>query len=147
MTRIFEAVLGYVGEAPTKAGDRRRSPSTETSVLRAPRVSGQAIDRLATKLGVSELVLLSACDISKRSYQHRKRSKSRLTEPESDRVLRVARIALEAERVFSDVEKAHRWLLADNLILGARPLELLATDAGAREVEIELTRIDFGDFA
>jgi putative toxin-antitoxin system antitoxin component (TIGR02293 family) len=147
MTRIFEAVLGYVSEAPRKTSDRRRSPSTATSVLRAPRVSGQAIGRLATKQGVSELALLSTCNISERAYQHRKRSKSRLTELESDRVLRVARIALEAERVFSDVEKAHRWLLAKNLILGARPIDLLATDAGAREVEIELTRIDFGDFA
>jgi putative toxin-antitoxin system antitoxin component (TIGR02293 family) len=70
-----------------------------------------------------------------------------LSEAESDRALRVARIADEAERVFGDSDKARRWLSAGSHILGAKPLDLLATDAGAREVEAELIRIDFGDFS
>ena len=49
--------------------------------------------------------------------------------------------------VFGDVGKARRWLSADNRILGGRPLDLLATDAGARDVEYELVRIDHGDLA
>ena len=56
-------------------------------------------------------------------------------------------VARETERVFGDVAKARRWLSADNRILGGRPLDLLATDAGARDVEYELVRIDHGDLA
>lgn len=43
-SRILDEVLGYIGEALGKSGDRRRSPWTETSA----RVSGRAIGRLAT---------------------------------------------------------------------------------------------------
>ncbi|WNH54209.1 antitoxin Xre/MbcA/ParS toxin-binding domain-containing protein [Stenotrophomonas oahuensis] len=66
---------------------------------------------------------------------------------ESDRVLRVARVVSEAERVFGDATKAGRWLSSVSTILGGKPQDLLATDAGARDVEYELMRIDQVDFA
>ena len=63
-------------------------------------------------------------------------------------MLRVARVAQEAERVFDNPEKARAWLSKRSAILGGvTPLELLGTDAGARDVEAELTRIEWGDFA
>jgi putative toxin-antitoxin system antitoxin component (TIGR02293 family) len=62
-------------------------------------------------------------------------------------VLRIARVASLAERVFEDSEKARRWLSKENRMLGARPLELLASDQGTHEVEAELNRIELGDFA
>lgn len=70
-----------------------------------------------------------------------------MSEAESDRVLRIARVASEAERVFGDAAKAGRWLSSVCTILGAKPLDLLATDAGACDVEYELMRIDQGNFA
>ena len=36
---------------------------------------------------------------------------------------------------------------SSNRILGAKPLEMLATDAGAHGVEAELNRIELGDYA
>lgn len=105
------------------------------------------IGTLARKLSV-EAVVLRLARIPARTYQRRKGERAALTETEADRVLRVARIAQEAERVFVDAEKARRWLSRPSAVLGGvAPLELLGTDAGARDVEAELTRIEWGDFA
>ena len=150
-----ERTLSYLGEKPKKAKSRASRDSTPGRVielgghlrLRAPQLSSRAVGRLAEKLAVSEVVVLNVSDISERTFQRRKERQERLSEAESDRVLRIARIASEAERVFGDSDKARRWLSADNRMLGAKPLDLLATDAGARDVESELVRIDFGDFA
>jgi len=106
------------------------------------------VERLALKLAVDEPFVLQLTNIRARTYQRRKSEKALLTQTESDRVLRVARIAQEAERVFGSPEKARGWLLKKSAVLGgALPLELLGTDAGARDVEAELTRIEWGDFA
>jgi putative toxin-antitoxin system antitoxin component (TIGR02293 family) len=155
MTETVEKALSYLGEKPKKAKSRAgRDSDSRRPVelgghlkLRAPQVSSRAVGRLAEKLAVSELVVLNVSDISARTFQRRRERQEPLSEAESDRVLRIARIANEAERVFGDSGKARRWLSADNRILGAKPLDLLATDAGAREVEAELIRIDFGDFS
>ncbi|RRU06573.1 MbcA/ParS/Xre antitoxin family protein [Stenotrophomonas sp. 278] len=70
-----------------------------------------------------------------------------MSKAESDSAQRIARVTSEAERVFGDATKAGRWLSSVSTILGAKPLDLLATDAGARDVEYELMRIDQGDLA
>jgi putative toxin-antitoxin system antitoxin component (TIGR02293 family) len=70
-----------------------------------------------------------------------------LARDEADRVRRIARVGSEADRVFGDHDKVTRWLSKPSAALGARPLDLLATDSGSREVEEELARIDWGDFA
>ena len=62
-------------------------------------------------------------------------------------MLRIARIAQEAERVFGSPEKSSRWLSTEHRLLGATPLDLLATDAGTQDVEEELGRIEHGIFA
>ncbi|MBT2767822.1 DUF2384 domain-containing protein [Stenotrophomonas sp. ISL-67] len=66
---------------------------------------------------------------------------------EVDGALRVTRVTREAARVFGSDEKATRWLSAANGILGAKPMDLLVTVAGARDVEHELARIDHGNLA
>ncbi len=70
-----------------------------------------------------------------------------MSKAESDSAQRIACVTSEAERVFGDATKAGRWLSSVSTILGAKPLDLLATDAGARDVEYELMRIDQGDLA
>jgi len=119
----------------------------ERASMRAPQLRSRAVVRLADKLLVSPEVVLNVSDISERTFQRRQANHALLTEAESDRVLRIARVAREAERVFGDSGKASRWLSSESRILGAKPLDLLATDAGARDVEHELVRIEHGDFA
>lgn len=164
MSATVDKVLDYLGEkprngraatasTPAAAGGRRTAVKSRAGLaqavegVRAPKLPSSAVGRLAAKLLVAPEVVLLVSDISARTFQRRQASHELLTEAESDRVLRIARVAREAERVFGSPEKASRWLSVVSRVLGARPLDLLATDSGARDVEHELVRIDHGDFA
>ncbi len=83
----------------------------------------------------------------RRTLARRVQEGSRLSADESDRVLRLERISEMANRVFADREKAQRWLRKESRALEARPIDLLSSETGARIVEEELHRIDFGIFA
>jgi putative toxin-antitoxin system antitoxin component (TIGR02293 family) len=81
----------------------------------------------------------------RRTLTHRRAKRESLSREESDRVVRVARIAALAEEVFADEDRAWRWLRAPKRqFQGRTPLQLLATEAGARLVEELLYRIDDG---
>jgi putative toxin-antitoxin system antitoxin component (TIGR02293 family) len=68
-----------------------------------------------------------------------------LTAEQSDRLVRVARVLAAAEATFGSQEKAGVWLRRPTTALaGERPLHLLDTDEGAREVETLLGRISHG---
>jgi putative toxin-antitoxin system antitoxin component (TIGR02293 family) len=83
--------------------------------------------------------------IPRRTLHHRKQKKQRLTLEESDRLLRIARVSVQAEEVFANAEKAYRWLRKPSRPLkGAVPLDLLKTGTGATLVEDELGRIAHG---
>ena len=72
-------------------------------------------------------------------------SKERLSPVESDRLYRFARIIALAEDVFESKEDALEWLNSAQYGLGgAVPFKMLQTDAGAREVEELLIRIEYG---
>jgi putative toxin-antitoxin system antitoxin component (TIGR02293 family) len=74
-----------------------------------------------------------------------KASKERLSPVESDRLYRFARIIALAEEVFESKEDALEWLnSAQHGLGGTIPFEMLQTDAGAREVEELLIRIEYG---
>ena len=71
--------------------------------------------------------------------------KERLSPVESDRLYRFARIIALAETVFENREDALGWLNSSQHGLGgAVPFRMLQTDAGAREVEELLIRIEYG---
>jgi len=153
LTEHLGAALAYLGEKPKAVAllmERRAIACSAASgyvKFRAPRLQTRAIVHLAKRLAVAERELLAVSDISERTYRRRRSRQEPLTSGESDRLLRIARIAAEAERVFGSPAKSRRWLTADSCLLGAKPLSLLGFDMGAREVERELGRIDFGDFA
>jgi putative toxin-antitoxin system antitoxin component (TIGR02293 family) len=91
--------------------------------------------------------LSRALDIPLRTLARRKLEK-RLPPAESDRLARLARIAALATEALGGEEKAARWLKAPNRALGGEaPLGLLDTDAGSREVENVLGRIEHGVFS
>jgi len=91
---------------------------------------------------------LFALILPRRTYSHRKSNRENLSPDESDRAVRVARIAALAERVFGDGDRALAWLRAPKRALNnAAPLAAIATEIGARLVEDMLYRIDDGFFA
>ncbi len=68
-----------------------------------------------------------------------------LTAEQSDRLIRAARLLANAEDTFGSTEKAGLWLRRPtNALGGERPLDLLDTEEGAREVETLLGRINHG---
>ena len=86
--------------------------------------------------------------VPKRTLARRKAARDLLTIEETDKALRLERIAVQAEHVFGDPEKAHRWLRKDKRELnGETPLAYLSSEAGARVVEEMLLRIEHGIFA
>lgn len=109
-------------------------------------IDSAAVGHLARALHVPVETVLTVSAINRRTFQRRSKEKAELTQTESDRVLRIARVAAEAKRVFGDNDKSTRWLNTHSVVLGGKPLDLLATDAGSRAVEDELGRIEYGVF-
>jgi putative toxin-antitoxin system antitoxin component (TIGR02293 family) len=83
--------------------------------------------------------------VPRRTLTHRRARREALSSEESDRAVRLARIAALGEHVFGASERAWRWLrAAKRQFDGRTPLQLTATEAGARLVEELLYRIDEG---
>lgn len=86
--------------------------------------------------------------LPRRTLVHRRSKRERLTQEESDRAVRIARITALAEEVFANEGKAARWLRKPKeRFEGRTPMEVLRTEAGARLVEEMLLQLDYGIFA
>ena len=83
--------------------------------------------------------------LPRRTLAHRLANRERLSRDESDKAVRVARITSLAELVFGEPERAWRWMRKPKRRFhGKTPIELLASEAGARIVEEILVQIDDG---
>jgi len=85
-------------------------------------------------------------EVSERTLARvRKSPNQRLSAIASDRLYRLARIFSIACEVLEDEEKAKEWLRRQQIGLGgSTPLDLLRSEAGAKEVEDLLWRIEYG---
>ena len=105
----------------------------ETSVLEEFRQSGLTDDEIYSLI------------VPRRTLAHRRARREALSREESDRTVRIARIAALGEHVFGDPERSWHWLrAAKRQFNGRSPLQLAATETGARLVEELLYRIDEG---
>jgi len=103
----------------------------------------QAVQHLLDN-GRLTLAELDHVVMPRKTWSNRKRSGT-LTSEQSDRLIRVARVLALAEETFADRSKGHDWLRRATTSLGGeRPLDLLDTEEGAREVETVLGRIAHG---
>jgi putative toxin-antitoxin system antitoxin component (TIGR02293 family) len=83
--------------------------------------------------------------VPRRTLAHRIARRQPLSQDESDKAVRVARITTMAERAFRDAGKAWRWLRKPKRrFTGKAPLEMLATEAGARLVEEMILQFEYG---
>ena len=104
-------------------------------------------DALARALGLSLDRLASLLDIPSATFYRRRRSR-RFSKQESDRLMRFARLWWLACDVFENEDGAREWLKSPQFGLnGAIPLGYAITEAGAREVENLLHRIEYGVLA
>ena len=132
----------------------RKNPARIPGFAEAPvpfevkhnRVSTDALISLS-RHGYSEDEIF-ALVVPKRTLARRKAANEPLTVEETDKALRLERIAAQAQRVFGEPAKAWRWLRKPKRALqGETPVAYLATEAGARVVEEMLGRIEHGIFA
>lgn len=121
----------------------------------APRAQANYVDMVrrglpynALRAVVSELAMSlgdvqATLQLSPRSLQRRKHA--RLTPVESERILRLARVAAHASYVLGDRATALRWMVRPNRALaGEVPVRLLDTDVGTAEVLEVLDRVLYG---
>lgn len=115
------------------------------------------ISHIKKDLNLADDVIARIVGISPRTVARRRRREGapagtgaatridRLSSVESDRIYRFARIVALAQDVFEGKDEALEWLRSPQHGLGgAVPFEMLQTDAGTREVEELLIRIDYG---
>jgi len=106
------------------------------------------VERLQQAFALSTDELTILVQIPTRTMTRRKVS-GRLKADESDRVLRAVRLMHRATVLFNnDPAAAKTWMTTPQRGLGGVvPLDLAATEVGAREVEDALGRIEDGVFA
>jgi putative toxin-antitoxin system antitoxin component (TIGR02293 family) len=147
--RATLATLGTrAAEKPARYRARTRAAASGALIaLDARSVPFDAVATLGERVGAAPEEILAIVAIAARTAARRKAE--RFFKPEeADRILRLARVVAESERVFGDRAKAGAWLRASHPLLGGEtPLALLGSDAGAKAVSDELVRIDHGDFA
>ncbi len=137
--------------AETLGGERvlRRRPAS-LAALRARVREGlpyASLEAVADRLGLRQEEIVALLALPRRTLARRKAAR-RLRSDESDRLVRLGRIAALAEDVLGSREKAARWLHSANRALGNdRPLDRLDTDPGAREVEDLLVRVAHGIYS
>ena len=124
-------------------GVHRLSSDQDPLRLVEDRVSTGAVEGLK-RSGLTDDEIYSLI-VPRRTLTHRRTRREALSREESDRAVRLARIAALAEHVFGDSKRAWQWLRAAKRQFQSRsPLQLMITEAGARLVEEMLYRIDEG---
>lgn len=110
--------------------------------------SYRSLEKLVAYLGLRLETVLQSLAINERTIQRRKSAASRLSQPESEKVYRLARLTALAEEVFEDRRAAQLWLTNPIPALsGVTPLSLLDTEEGARWAETELQRLAWGVYS
>jgi len=103
-------------------------------------------DRLREHLGLSVEALSKKIDISTATLSRRRQSGRPLDAQHSDRLIRFARLFRLATALYDgDAAAARRWLsTAARALGGLAPLDVAETEAGAREVERLIGRLEHG---
>jgi putative toxin-antitoxin system antitoxin component (TIGR02293 family) len=105
------------------------------------------LGRVGAFLGLRPAKVGSLVNINEKTLERRLKAHARLKPDESERVARLMRIISLAAAVLESDEHARVWLKRPLRELGGRtPLQMTATEPGAREVERVLGRIEHGVF-
>jgi len=161
---MWRAIIGHMAQAAKVAAEPSREQRMQ-AFLGGPKVLRRSaatllelhdvaerglhvlvIEMLGKSLNASREDLLHALALSQRTLTRRQKE-GVLSPEESDRVLRLARVAAQAEEVLGGREDAVKWLHRPSRSLGGhKPLELVRTDAGSELVVDVLGRLEHGVF-
>ena len=128
-------VLGHGLRSPLRLADRIEEglPSLSLECIKA-------------EMGLSDVELSRMLGTSQKTISRlRQDPEGVLNRLVSDRLYRMARLFQLALDVLEGRDAAREWLSNPKVGLASRiPLDLLSTEAGSREVEALLTRIEYG---
>ncbi len=142
---VSEAVAAVLGGYPLLGTDVHSDFDLATAAMEG--IPAAAAYR-AVETGVLDAEEFYSLVVPRRTFERRRDENEPLTVVESDRLLRVIRIAVYAADVLGTESKARAWLRASNRSLrGKAPIALLETDVGARLVERALGRIEHGVYS
>lgn len=142
-TFTVESLLGR------PAIDRNKSLSSLDwiPVIRG-KLPASMVESVTAATGLSRAELLRSLGLAERTIARRKKEDGLLSQDETEKLVRFARMTVRASEVFEDDEAALDWLRAPNASLdGYRPLDMLDTEIGARVVADTLGRIEHGVFS
>ncbi len=89
----------------------------------------------------------SLVGMSAKTAERRVAHRAVLARDESERMVRLIRIHMQAVETFESEENARKWLFRPlSIFNGKTPLEMIVTEPGARVVEQALGRIEHGVF-
>ena len=142
---VAENVASYLGGAAVL--EREVASDFDLADLVEDNIPVESADRVV-RVGLLSAQELYDLVIPRRTLTKRRSTSGRLTTEESDRLVRIVRVLVQAARVFDDDRNASDWMRRPNRSLGVRrPIDLLATENGARLVETIIGRIDFGVYS
>ena len=128
-----ETILTSIAAPPQQAGPILRAMPGSLASLAALGYSAEEISQLV---------------VPRRTLARRSALNQPLSVEETDKAMRLQRIASLAARVFGSAEKANRWLRKPKQRLRDKtPVDFLGSESGARVVEEMLTQIEHGIFA
>ncbi|MGD0830155.1 MAG: antitoxin Xre/MbcA/ParS toxin-binding domain-containing protein [Terracidiphilus sp.] len=106
------------------------------------------VNLLAETLSMQRGDVAKRLNIPARTLSRRLATKSRLTQDESDRTMRMAKVVALANEVLGAEDKASRWMAAPNRALGGKkPFDQLDTEVGVDSVEAVLYAIAYGMYS
>jgi putative toxin-antitoxin system antitoxin component (TIGR02293 family) len=124
------------------------SDNLKVAEIIARGIPARALRELAAALRLTLPEVAEAVCIPRRTLERRVADNARLNLAETERAVRLGRVLEKARDVFASEGEAAAWLTEKLPALGDRtPLALCATEAGAREVEQTLGRIEHGVFS
>ncbi|MDD2765917.1 MAG: DUF2384 domain-containing protein [Opitutaceae bacterium] len=102
--------------------------------------------KLATTLGIPKNLLALKLGIAQRTINRRYKLHRVLSADASEKIVRIARIRNLARKLFTEDAAIYQWLNTPAPALdGSRPIDLLDTDVGVRDVEALIQGILFGN--
>lgn len=125
----------------------RRAANRLMDVARAIEkgLPARAIERVKQALSLSDQQMASLLGISAKTIGRTRVRGQRLSVIVGDRLFRAAHVFAMARSVLGGDEGGRQWLHTRQIGLANRvPLDLITTEAGAREVEDLLGRIEYG---
>jgi putative toxin-antitoxin system antitoxin component (TIGR02293 family) len=140
-----------VAEVLKVLGQRSRGhrPAVETArELVRHGMPARVLDILATRLNIPVGEVQIIAGIPPATAARKRGGNETLRPMLSDRLFRIASVYTLAKQVLENDDKAATWLQEPNRALhGERPLDMLDTEVGTREVELILNRLEHGVYS